>query len=236
MNSAENISKIDEYVFSNLYQRKIHLLNWGDYPSDLWKCALNVNDFFYFQKFQKIQLNDYQKNVFTLLTQVRSIVGEKAHCMLYLSQGCDVEYIAKKINRTTKTIRNWRKQFLNGGIIGLGVIHHCATPATKQRIVEQELENLLAKSPHDFGLFKKNNKWSCGLISKFFLKTKKIIIKEQTIYRSLILKGWKHNDKIGWHIKKWRAPIEALPASVEMMKKRWQQRLRSRQKNHKFIG
>src|SRR5208283_5428088 len=84
------------------------------------------------------------------------------------------------------TIRSWIKSYAKKGIDGLNNKPPPGRPKIKGRVVEEEIEIMLTKTPRDFGYQEEG--WTVRIMLDFFQK--KPQVKEDTIRKAIKRKGW----------------------------------------------
>ena len=134
-----------------------------------------------------VELRQKAKEVLQKLKNTRSILGERVSYILLSNDGLKVKEIAQRFNRHEHTIRSWIKAYLNRGIDGLNSKSPPGRPMIKGREIEEEIEEVIVKSPRDFGYQEEG--WTLSLMIDFFSK-KGIKAKQDTVRRALKRKGW----------------------------------------------
>jgi len=81
----------------------------------------------------------------------KSTIGERAHYVLLSNSGKPVSEIATHLSRNGHTIRLWLKRYQEDGIAGLNSKKQSGRPAKKAAIIESQVQELLSKSPQDYG-------------------------------------------------------------------------------------
>ncbi|KTD57829.1 hypothetical protein Lsan_2493 [Legionella santicrucis] len=97
-----------------------------------------------------------------------SNVGERAHYVLLSGNGKSVKEIAIQLNRNEHTIRLWLNRYKTEGISGLGTHKKSGRPAKKAVIIESKLEELLNKTPQDYGYQEAG--WQISILRHWFEK------------------------------------------------------------------
>jgi transposase len=98
-----------------------------------------------------------------------------------------VKEIAGRLNRHEHTIRNWIKAYAVNGIENLKSKDPPGRPRIKGPEVEKEIDELLIKTPREFGYQEEG--WSVCILLDYFSK-KQLALKEDTVRRALKKMGW----------------------------------------------
>jgi transposase len=154
----------------------------------------------------RISLNQEEK---TALNQLRahqnSNIGERVHYLLLSNEGKSIPEIADHLSRNKHTIRLWIKRYLNEGISGLTNQKQPGRPAKKAPIIELQLEELLNKSPQEYGYQEAG--WQLNILRDWFSK-KGVQACDNTLVKSL--------NKLGFVYKRFSKTMpENAPSSTE---------------------
>jgi transposase len=98
----------------------------------------------------------------------KSNIGERAHYVLLSNEGQSVKGIATHLSRNEHTIRLWLSRYLMDGIAGLSSRNNPGRPAKKAPIIESQLEELLSKSPQEYGYQEAG--WQINILRDWFAK------------------------------------------------------------------
>ena len=99
-------------------------------------------------------------------------IGERAHYVLLCSEGKSAPEIARHLNRNIITVRLWLNRYIQAGVEGLMTQKPPGRPAQKALIIETQLEELLHKSPQDYGYQEAG--WQINILKDwFYTKAKK---------------------------------------------------------------
>jgi transposase len=117
----------------------------------------------------RISLTKEERATLTRLRLGRSSnIGERAHYVLLASSGMSAPEISHHLNRNIITIRLWLNRYAKRGIEGLISLRPPGRPAKKAPMIETYLEELLSKSPRDYGYQEAG--WQLNLLRDFFEK------------------------------------------------------------------
>jgi len=97
-----------------------------------------------------------------------SNIGERAHYVLLSGDGKSVKEIATHLSRNEHTVRLWLNRYKTEGISGLATHQKSGRPAKKAVIIESQLEELLNKSPQDYGYQEAG--WQISILRHWFEK------------------------------------------------------------------
>ncbi len=98
----------------------------------------------------------------------KSNIGERAHYVLLSDEGKSVQEIAAHLNRNGHTVRLWLKRYLIDGIAGLSSRKNPGRPAKKAPVIESQLQELLSKSPQEYGYQEAG--WQINILRDWFAK------------------------------------------------------------------
>lgn len=136
----------------------------------------------------RISLNEEEKTALTRLRrEQKSNIGERAHYVLLSDSGKSVSEIAKHLSRNGHTVRLWLKRYLAEGIKGLKTKKPPGRPAKKASAIELQVQELLDKSPQDYGYQEAG--WQINLLRDWFAK-QGIHACDNTIVKSLNKLGY----------------------------------------------
>lgn len=136
----------------------------------------------------RISLNEDEKAALTRLRrEQKSNIGERAHYVLLSNTGKSVSEIAKHLSRNGHTVRLWLKRYLEEGIAGLKTKKPPGRPAKKAPAIELQVQELLDKSPQDYGYQEAG--WQINLLRDWFAK-QGIHACDNTIVKSLNKLGY----------------------------------------------
>ena len=100
----------------------------------------------------RISLNASEREKLTRLRLERSSnVGERAYYVLLADTGKSAPEIAKHLKRNIITIRLWLNRYMEAGVSGLMNQPPPGRPAEKTPVIERHLQEMLTKSPQDYG-------------------------------------------------------------------------------------
>ena len=88
--------------------------------------------------------------------------------------------IAKQTGRNVLTVRNWLKKYQKKGIDGLYNTPPPGRSAKKSNAIRLEINELLEKSPIDYGYLEAN--WTAALLVDYFSKQSLSVLKK-TVHR-----------------------------------------------------
>jgi len=158
----------------------------------------------------RISLNEEEREA---LVQARrsqkSNIGERAHYVLLSDSGKSVSDIAELTLRNAHTIRLWLKRYKNHGLSGLHSQKQPGRPAQKAKIIESHLEQLLSKSPQDYGYQEAG--WQINLLRDWFEKLG-LRSCDNTIVKSL--------NRLGFVYKRFSKAVPKNAPTAEEKKKR----------------
>lgn len=98
----------------------------------------------------------------------KSNIGERAHYVLLSDEGHSVKGIASHLSRNEHTIRLWLNRYLMDGITGLNSRSNPGRPAKKAPVIESQLQELLSKSPQEYGYQEAG--WQINILRDWFAK------------------------------------------------------------------
>ena len=117
----------------------------------------------------RISLTEAERIDLTRLRLDRSSnIGERAHYVLLAASGESAPNIARLLSRNIITIRLWLNRYVKEGLDGLKTIKASGRPAKKAAIIEAQLEDLLNKSPQEYGYQEAG--WQINLLRDWFQK------------------------------------------------------------------
>lgn len=100
----------------------------------------------------RISLNASEREELGRLRLERSSnVGERAYYVLLADAGKSAPEIAKHLKRNIITIRLWLNRYMEAGASGLMSHRPPGRPAQKSVVIEKYLQEMLTKSPQDYG-------------------------------------------------------------------------------------
>jgi transposase len=100
----------------------------------------------------RISLNESEREALTRLRLERSSnAGERAYYVLLADSGKSAPEIARHLKRNIITIRLWLNRYMEAGISGLMNQPPPGRPAKKTPAIERHLQEMLIKSPQDYG-------------------------------------------------------------------------------------
>ena len=103
------------------------------------------------------------------------------------NEGLTIQEISKKLGRHPHTIREWVKAFINNGVQGLKDTKALGRTPFKRRLVEEEIEAILTKSPREYGFQEEG--WTISMLVEYFSK-KSLNVSGDTVKRALRRKNW----------------------------------------------
>lgn len=158
----------------------------------------------------RISLTEEERTALTRLRLERkSNVGEHAHYVLLAASGMSAPEISRHLNRNIITIRLWLNRYVKEGISGLTSHKSPGRPAKKAPMIETHLEELLSKSPRDYGYQEAG--WQLNLLRDFFEK-KGCKACDNTLVKSL--------NKLGYVYKRFSKAIpQNAPTAIEKKEK-----------------
>lgn len=158
----------------------------------------------------RISLNEEEKTALTRLRRgQKSNIGERAHYVLLSDTGKSVSEIAQHLSRNGHTVRLWLKRYLEEGITGLKTKKPPGRPAKKAPVIELHVQELLDKSPQDYGYQEAG--WQINLLRDWFSK-QGINACDNTIVKSL--------NKLGYVYKRFSKTLPANAPTPEQKKAR----------------
>lgn len=100
----------------------------------------------------RISLNASEREKLARLRLERSSnVGERAYYVLLADSGKSAPEIAQHMKRNIITIRLWLNRYIEAGVSGLMNHPPPGRPAQKTPVIERHLQEMLTKSPQDYG-------------------------------------------------------------------------------------
>jgi transposase len=158
----------------------------------------------------RISLSEEEKTELTRLRRgQKSNVGERSHYVLLSGTGKSVSEIAKHLSRNGHTVRLWLKRYLEEGIKGLKTKKPPGRPAKKAPAIELQVQELLDKSPQDYGYQEAG--WQINLL-RDWLSKQGINACDNTIVKSL--------NKLGYVYKRFSKTLPANAPTPEQKKER----------------
>lgn len=158
----------------------------------------------------RISLSEEEKAALNRLRRdQKSNIGERAHYILLSDTGKSVPEIAKHLSRNGHTIRLWLKRYLEEGIPGLKTKKQPGRPAKKALAIESQVQELLNKSPKDYGYQEAG--WQLNLLRDWFAK-QGIHACDNTIVKSL--------NKLGYVYKRFSKTLPENAPTAEQKKER----------------
>ncbi|MCE3233754.1 MAG: hypothetical protein K0R98_2011 [Rickettsiaceae bacterium] len=158
----------------------------------------------------RISLNEEEKSA---LNQLRlnktSSIGERAHYVLLSNDGKSVPEIAQHLSRNGHTIRLWLQRYCTDGIKGLKTRKNPGRPAKKAPIIDSHLQELLNKSPQDYGYQEAG--WHINILRDWFGK-QGVQACDNTLLKSL--------NKLGFVYKRFSKTLPANSPSSDEKKAR----------------
>lgn len=154
----------------------------------------------------RISLTEEEKTALNRLRrEQKSNIGERAYYVLLSDIGNSVSEIAIHLSRNGHTIRLWLKRYLEEGIAGLKTKKQPGRPAKKALAIESQVQELLNKSPQDYGYQEAG--WQINLLRDWFAKHG-IHACDNTIVKSL--------NKLGYVYKRFSKTLpENAPTSEQ---------------------
>lgn len=117
----------------------------------------------------RISLTEAERIELTRLRLDRSSnICERAHYVLLAASGESAPNIARLLSRNIITIRLWLNRYVKEGLDGLKTIKASGRPAKKAAIIEAQLQELLNKSPQEYGYQEAG--WQINLLRDWFQK------------------------------------------------------------------
>lgn len=154
----------------------------------------------------RISLNASEREELSRLRLERnSNIGERAYYVLLADSGKSAPEIAKHLKRNIITIRLWLNRYTEAGVSGLMNHQPPGRPAQKTPVIERHLQEMLTKSPQDYGY--QENGWQINIF-RDWLQRQGIQACDNTIAKVL--------DKLDYVYKRFSKtmPLNA-PSSAE---------------------
>ena len=139
----------------------------------------------------------------------RTNISERAYYVLLSDSGKSVSDIAELTLRNAHTIRLWLKRYISHGLSGLNSQKQPGRPAQKAKIIESHLEQLLSKSPQDYGYQEAG--WQINLLRDWFDKLG-LRACDNTIVKSL--------NRLGFVYKRFSKAVPKNAPTIEEKKRR----------------
>lgn len=136
-----------------------------------------------------------------------SNIGERAHYVLLSGDGKSVKEIAIQLSRNEHTIRLWLSRYKIEGISGLRTHKKSGRPAKKAAIIESQLEELLNKTPQDYGYQEAG--WQISILRHWF-ENQGLSACENTLAKAL--------NKLGFVYKRFSKTLPANAPSADEKK------------------
>lgn len=154
----------------------------------------------------RIFLTEVERLELTRLRLDRSSnMGERAHYVLLAASGESAPNIARLLSRNIITIRLWLNRYVKEGLAGLKTIKASGRPAKKAAIIEAQLQELLSKSPQEYGYQEAG--WQINLLRDWFQK-QGVFVCENTVAKGL--------NKLGFVYKRFsKAMPQNAPSSAD---------------------
>ena len=154
----------------------------------------------------RISLNASEREKLTRLRLERSSnVGERAYYVLLADTGKSAPEIAKHLKRNIITIRLWLNRYMEAGVSGLKNHPPPGRPAQKTPLIEKYLQEMLKKSPQDYGY--QESGWQINIF-RDWLQRQGIRACDNTIAKVL--------DKLDYVYKRFSKTMpENAPSSAE---------------------
>jgi len=138
----------------------------------------------------RVNLNkEDKKKLLALRLKRLSNLGERAWFVLLNAEGKSIPQIAKQTGHHSQTVRAWIKRYQADGIQGLYGKKPSGRPPKKSKAVKAEINDLLAKTPLEYGYLEAI--WTASLLIDYFSK-KFISVSEKTIRRVIKSEGWSY--------------------------------------------
>lgn len=158
----------------------------------------------------RISLTEAERLALTRLRLERNTnIGERAHYILLSASGHSAPEIARHLDRNIITIRLWLKRYLQDGLEGLRGKKPPGRPGKKSPIIESQLEELLSKTPQDYGYQEAG--WQINLLKHWFAK-QGVDACDNTIVKSL--------NRLGYVYKRFSKTLPKNAPTVEEKKAR----------------
>ena len=158
----------------------------------------------------RLLLSDEEQLALNRLRLIKnSSVGERAHYVLLSGDGKSVKEIAIQLSRNEHTIRLWLNRYKAAGIPGLGTHKKSGRPAKKAVIIESQLEELLNKTPQDYGYQEAG--WQISILRHWFEK-QGLSACDNTLAKAL--------NKLGFVYKRFSKTLPANAPSADEKKVR----------------
>jgi len=109
--------------------------------------------------------------------------SEKALMVLMNSEGKTAVTISRILKRHPHTVRLWLKRYQKHGITGLDRLYSPGRPNLLREETKRHIEELLERSPVEFGY--KTNLWTVSLMVDYMRTLKGFVVSEDTVERSL---------------------------------------------------
>ncbi|BCA96501.1 hypothetical protein TUM19329_28620 [Legionella antarctica] len=136
----------------------------------------------------RISLNEEERAALKRLRLERkSNIGERAHYVLLAASGMSAPEISRHLNRNIITIRLWLNRYVKQGLSGFTPRKPPGRPAKKAPLIETHLQELLSKSPQDYGYQEAG--WQLNLLRDWFEK-KGCKACDNTLMKSLNMLGF----------------------------------------------
>jgi transposase len=154
----------------------------------------------------RISLTEEEKAALNQLRlSKKSNIGERAHYVLLSHKGKSVPEIAHHLSRNGHTIRLWLQRYVSDGISGLKSRINPGRPAKKAPVIESHLQELLHKSPQEYGYQEAG--WQINILRDWFVK-QGLQACDNTLVKSL--------DKLGFVYKRFSKTLPSnAPSSSE---------------------
>jgi transposase len=154
----------------------------------------------------RISLNEEERAALSRLRLERkSNIGERAHYVLLAASGRSAPEISRHLNRNIITIRLWLNRYIMQGLSGFTARKPPGRPAKKAPLIETYLQELLSKSPQDYGYQEAG--WQLNLLRDWFEK-KGCKACDNTLVKSL--------NKLGFVYKRFSKTMpQNAPTAIE---------------------
>ena len=158
----------------------------------------------------RISLNTSEREELARLRlEWNSNIGERAYYVLLADSGKSAPEIAKHLKRNIITIRLWLNRYMEAGVSGLMNNPPPGRPAQKAPLIEKHLQEMLTKSPQDYGY--QESGWQINML-RDWLQRQGIHACENTIAKVL--------DRLDYVYKRFSKTMPAnVPSPAEKKEK-----------------
>ncbi len=146
-------------------------------------------------------------------------VRQRAQAVLLLVDGHSISEVARMWQTSRHCVQAWRDRFLINGVAGLVDKPHTGRPPKLKDDDLSWLEEVLAKSPRDYGLL--GTTWTVQDLTELMRQQRGKLVSKDTVHRALLKQGFRYRrPRLDLTHRQDEEAVAAVKEVLEWLKKR----------------